>query len=86
MSEERMRRIISAGVSAGVLLLTALLAIMIFQLVSLGVKNAEVNRLREEITRLEEEIDQKNQGIDVWSQEWKVEERARQLGYVNGKK
>ncbi|MBR1867094.1 MAG: septum formation initiator family protein [Clostridia bacterium] len=53
------------------------------QLVAMGVKKAEVERLKGEIARLEEERDDLEDEIDLWLQDWKIEERARQLGMTD---
>lgn len=86
MTEEKMRRLVAAGTAMSVILLVVLVVVLAVQLVSMGVKKAEVNRLRGEIARLEEEISSNEEDIDLWMQEWKIEERARQLGMVDGKK
>ena len=85
MSEEKMRRIVAAGTATAVIVLVFMLIVLVWQLVAMSVKKAEVNRLQSEIARLEEGIDDCETDIELWMQEWKIEERARQLGMVDGK-
>ena len=83
MTELKMRRLVAAGSSMAVMIVVALVAIWVIQLVAMGVKKAEVVRLKGEIARLEEERDDLEDEIDLWLQDWKIEERARQLGMTD---
>ena len=83
MTELKMRRLVAAGSSMAVMIVVALVAIWVIQLVAMGVKKAEVERLKGEIARLEEERDDLEDEIDLWLQDWKIEERARQLGMTD---
>ena len=85
MTELKMRRLVSAGTAMAVVLLFVLVLVMAVQLVTLGVKKKEVDRLRGEIETLEQEIDETENKTDTWLQAWKIEERARQLGMVDKK-
>ncbi|MDY2879463.1 MAG: septum formation initiator family protein [Candidatus Borkfalkiaceae bacterium] len=85
MTETKMRRLVSAGTAMSVVLLFVLLFVMVCQLVSLSVKKKEIDRLRSEIETLEREIERTEDEVDTWLQEWKIEERARQLGMVEKK-
>lgn len=85
MTELKMRRLVSAGTAMAVVLLFVLVLVMAVQLVTLGVKKKEVDRLRGEIETLEREINETENETDTWLQAWKIEERARQLGMVDKK-
>ena len=85
MTELKMRRLVSAGTAMAVVLLFVLVLVMAVQLVTLGVRKKEVDRLRGEIETLEQEVDETENETDTWLQAWKIEERARQLGMVDKK-
>ncbi|MBQ7374200.1 MAG: hypothetical protein IJW64_06570 [Clostridia bacterium] len=59
--------------------------ILVYQLVSIGVKTKAKNDLIAERDRLIQEIEEGKEGVELWQQEWKIEERARQLDYVYSK-
>ncbi|MBO4262692.1 MAG: septum formation initiator family protein [Clostridia bacterium] len=84
MTELKMRRLVAAGTAAAVILAVVLVAVLVSQLVVMAVKKAEIERLQTEIVRLQDEKARLEEGIDLWLQDWKIEERARQLGMVDG--
>ena len=86
MSESKMRRLVAAGTATAVVVFFVLIIFLVVQLVMIGVKKAEADRLRAEIEVLTEENARLESGIDDWLQEWKIAERARQLGMVDGNK
>ena len=56
--------------------------VMIFQLVSMGVKQNVKRKLESEIAYYEDAIAKAEGDIELWQEEWMIEERARQLDYV----
>ena len=83
MEEIKMRKLMGASVAAGIIILFVLLVVMVYQIISIGSKKREIDKLKTEIATLEEEMDEMNDEIDLWLQEWKIEERARQIGMIN---
>lgn len=82
MEEQKLKRIIAASVSTAVMLLVIFLVIMVYQMILLSKGRNEVNDLNEEIARLERlKSDTENQ-IEIWQTDWKIDERARELGYL----
>ena len=81
MTEEKKARLVAAGTAMSVIVLVVLLTIMIFQLVTMSAKNREIRELQSQMRQLEAEIEKGNEDADLWLQEWKIQERARQIGY-----
>ena len=81
MTEEKKARLVAAGTAMSVIVLVVLLTIMVFQLVTMSAKNREIRELKSQMRQLEAEIEKGNEDADLWLQEWKIEERARQIGY-----
>ncbi|MBQ8726599.1 MAG: hypothetical protein IJY84_05835 [Clostridia bacterium] len=54
-------------------------------MIAIIVRENRKAELETEILRLEQEIENASNDVELWREEWKIEERARQLGYV-GKK
>ena len=48
----------------------------------MATKKRETERLQEEITELKKDIATGEDEIDTWLKKWKIEERARQKGYI----
>lgn len=82
MSEEKLKRIVAAGVAIAVVTLFLLTGIMIYQIASMSVKKREAESLQGQIDQLTRQIEGANDDIELWMTKWKIEERARQKGYV----
>ncbi len=82
MTEKKLKRLVSAGTAIAVVLLFVLITVLIYQLVAMGTKQREAERLQAEIAELQKEIDEGKDEIDLWLKKWKIEERARQKGYI----
>lgn len=81
MTEEKKSRLVAAGTAMSVIVLVVLLTIMIFQLVTMSAKNREIRELESQMQQLKAEIKKDSEDADLWLQEWKIKERARQIGY-----
>ena len=82
MTEEKKKRLVAASTAMSVIVLFLLVIVLVYQLVSMGVKVNTKNQLIQEKARLEQEIKEAGDNVDLWQQKWKIEERARQLDYV----
>ena len=82
MEEQKLRKILAVSVSAAVILLAVLVAIMVYQMVMLRNGKKNVERLNAEISALEEQKKNYLDQIDVWQTDWKIDERARELGWL----
>lgn len=82
MTEEKMRRVQAAITSAAVILLFILVSVMIYQMGVINGKKAKIDQLNQEIAALQEQKEQTQDKIDLWLCEWKIVERANELGYL----
>ena len=82
MTEKKLKRLVSAGTAIAVVFLFVLITVLIYQLVAMGTKKREAERLQIEIAELQKEIDEGKDEIDLWLKKWNIEERARQKGYI----
>ena len=82
MEETRKKRLTAAASAMSVIVLFMLILVLSYQIVSMVVKTKTRDRLKAEIARYEQEIKDAEENVDLWKQEWKIEERARQLNYV----
>ena len=79
MDESKKRRIVSAVSALSVVVFVVLVVVLVWQTAVLSVKRAEAQRLEEEIESLENERSDLEDEIEKWQQDWKIEERARQI-------
>ena len=82
MTEEKARRIQTAITSAAVILLFILVSVMVYLMAVIKGKEAKIEQLRTEISYWEEQKEKKEKSIDLWLCEWKIIERANELGYL----
>ena len=71
----------SAGVAAAVVLLAFLLVVIAFQMVCLLQAKKELSDLQKTEKEYERLINETQDEIDVWLEEWKIEEAARKYGF-----
>lgn len=80
MNEESKRRIFSAVLAGLIMMATILIAIIVYQFVGIISRKNKIEQLNAEIVALKAQIEQTESEIDSWSLEWKIIERARELG------
>lgn len=80
MTQEKMRKLITAAVVAGTVLLVFLLAFLIYQWVKIGVLNNRIEKIEAENARLEETLNKGTQDAEyyesVMGQEWLAFEKG----------
>lgn len=81
MDKAKLEKLIAASVSTAILLLFTLLAIMTYQMLVIKNKEARINELKAEIAELEKENEELSDGVEIWKSEWKIDEKARELGW-----
>ncbi len=81
MTEERMKRLLTAFVSTGVILLVVLLTVLVFQMICLSQKNKELQALKEAEAEYLQIKENTEDNISLWLEEWKIEEAARKYGF-----
>ena len=79
MTESKMRRVVSALSATAVIVFVILVVALVWQIAALGVKKSRAEKLKAEIALLEEQKEEIEDEIELWQQDWKIEERARQL-------
>lgn len=55
---------------------------MVYQMGIINGKKARIDELKQEIAVLEEKKEQTEDDIELWLCEWKIKERANELGYL----
>ncbi len=81
MTESKFKRIVSAITVGAVLLLVILLSVLVYQLISIGVRNRQIDEINAEIAVYERMIEDGEDENEIRKQRWWIERRARELGY-----
>ena len=82
MTQEKMRKLITACVSAGTLLLVVLLSVLIYQWIKIGVQTRREKELLNEQTRLQTIIYEGKLDLEYYESVMGKEWLAFQNGYV----
>lgn len=82
MTLEKLQKITASVTASAVLLLFILVAIMVYQMGIINGKRAKIEELKQEIAILEEQKQQTENDIEIWLSDWKLKERANELGYI----
>ncbi len=89
MTQDKMRRIITACISAATVLLVFLLGYLIFQWVSLANEQKKIDKLEKEIAVLEEQLAKAQEDeafySDVFYLQWKLDELEQKKELIEGK-
>ena len=80
MSEDKKKRVFSAVLSGLIMMATILIAIVTYQFIGIITRKNQIEKLDAEILALKAQIEQTESEIESWSLEWKIIERARELG------
>ena len=80
MDEAKKRRVFSAVLSGLIMLTTILVATLCYQLVGIFTRKNKIAELDAEIEYLKTQIELTEGEIASWELEWKIIERARELG------
>ncbi len=86
MTQDKMRRIITACTAAVTALLVFLLTFLIYQWVTIASLNKKIDKTRAEITRLEEIVEQKKMDAEYFRSEAGLQQLYLQLIELEGKK
>lgn len=81
MSDEKLKRVVSGAVVAGTLLLLILVFVIIYQFISIGIKNAQIKKYNEEIAQYEELVEQLGDDLAYYSSDYAKYLAAQRNGY-----
>ena len=82
MTQEKMRKVITACVAAATMLVVFLLAFVMYQVIEIAVKNKRIDDLKEENKRLEQQIDTNTKDAEYYESVFGKEWLAFQQGFV----
>jgi cell division protein FtsB len=82
MTQDKMRRIITASAVAATLLLVFLLSFLIYQWVQIAVYNKRIENLEKETARLEQKLDENIKDAEYYESIFGKEWLAFQNGFV----
>ncbi len=85
MTQDKMRRIVTACVSAATVLLVLLLGVLVYQWIKMGVQDKKIKETKKEIVQLEEDLEQAETLKDQYLSDFYLQWRLEELGLLEGK-
>lgn len=82
MSEGKLKKLVTAVVIAGTILVVFLLGVILYQFVSMGVKQGKIDSMNAQISEYEQLIAQLDEDLDAYTREEILEKLAREYGYI----
>ncbi|MBQ9728242.1 MAG: hypothetical protein IJV85_01460 [Clostridia bacterium] len=86
MTENKLRKIVTACAVAGTVLLVFLLTFLIYQFITIGVMNKREKKLTKEINELQQVIEDQEQDAQYYESLTGKDWLAYQMGFVRGEK
>ena len=86
MTQEKMKRTVIASVVAATLLVVVLLAVLIYQLVSIAVYNKRISKIKQDIAGYQETIDKQEKNLDFYLSEMGKEHLSHSYGWCEKNK
>ena len=83
MTQEKMRRIITACVCAATVLLVFLLGFLVYQLVTINVLNNRIEATKADIVYYEEKIEEGKDDLEYYQSDLGKYIEALKLGFIN---
>jgi len=85
MTQEKMRKLITAAVVAGTVLLAFLFTFLVYQWITIAVYNNRIKKVQAEIAYYEELNEQNEDNLDFYLSDWYKEMKAYELGFIKEK-
>ncbi len=85
MTQEKMRRVITACVSAATVLLVFLLGYLIYQWISLGVQQKKIDKIEKEIATLEQQVKEAETDEEYYLGNFYLQMELDKLQLIQGK-
>ncbi len=84
MTQEKMRKMITAIVVAATLLLVILLSVLIYQWIKIGVYNKRIEKVKGDIAYYEQLNEKAENDLDYYTSDFYKQLGAYELGFING--
>lgn len=84
MSDQKKKRIFSAILAGAIMLISILLAVLVYQLVGILTRKKQIEILDEKIALLTKEIENTKSEIESWDYDWRIELAKREQGIYEG--
>ena len=85
MTQEKMRKVITACASAATVLLITLFSYLIYQWVTIAIYNKRIDKLESEIAQLEAIVEQGKFDLEYYESEFYLTQKVLELEMLKGK-
>ncbi len=86
MTQEKLRRVVTAVVVAGTTLFVILLSVLIYQWIKIAVYNSRIEKLEEENKQIEAEIENSEEALDYYNSDIGKFWLAMEKGFILGQR
>ena len=86
MTQEKLRRVVTAAVVAGTTLFVILLSVLIYQWITIAVYDKRIEKINNEIAALEQEIESDEKDLEHYSSDLGKFWLAIEKGFIEGNK
>lgn len=82
MTQEKLRRVVTAAAVAGTVLIVCLLLVIVYQIVRIVVLNNRIDKVEEEIQTQQEIKEQHENDLEYYLSDWYLEEEAYKHHFI----
>ena len=83
MTQEKLKRVVTAAAVAGTLVVVCLLAVILYQVIKIVVLNNKIADSEAEISRLEEQRGNSKSDLEYYLSDYYLEQEAHKYGWIN---
>ena len=82
MTQEKLRRVVTAAAVAGTVLIVCMLLVIVYQIVRIVVLNNRIDKVEEEIRTQQEIKEQHENDLEYYLSDWYLEEEAYKHHFI----
>ena len=82
MTQEKLRRVVTAAAVAGTVLIVCLLLVIVYQIVRIVVLNNRIDKVEEEIRTQQEIKEQHENDLEYYLSDWYLDEDANKHHFI----
>ena len=82
MTQEKLRRVVTAAAVAGTILVVGLLIVIVGQIITIAVYNHRIDESEKEIAALEERVEKHESDLEYYLSDWYLEEEADKHHFI----
>ena len=82
MTQEKLKRVVTAAAVAGTLVVVCLLAVILYQVIKIVVLNNRIDKVEDSIEYYEKQLSENENNLAHYESEFYLEQAAREHGFI----